>query len=341
MDNRINKPRVFLSHSKKNIDFIDRIYADLKKCQIEPWLDSQEIRHGHPWLDAIFEDGLPTCDCVLVYLSEQSIESNMVKKEIDSGIIQKLKDSSISFLPYVSEQSIRHKLRSDLQALQAPELNEENYNEMFPRIVSEIWRSYLERTILSATKIEKVRRLEAELELEKIKSASNKDIFPPGEMADLEYIYHALSRKEGFTIEVSYLVQVGDNKTDWVVKEVKHYEVLVSSLLPHVSSSRDYEFSNSSIRNLLHDKIHAAYKDEKDKVRRVDCTKYPFLSDELLMYGLIKREHRSSTDSENSLARMMHRSEILVYTDKVEKIKYWMSYNKILADEIIINQLPD
>jgi len=80
MEERINKPRVFLSHSKADIEFIERVNQDLHRCQISPWLDSEEIRHGKPWLDAIFEDGIPTCDAVLVYFTESSLQSKMVKK---------------------------------------------------------------------------------------------------------------------------------------------------------------------------------------------------------------------------------------------------------------------
>ena len=79
-----NKPKVFLSHSCLDKPFIERLANDLRKCQIEPWLDSEEIRDGKPWLKVIFEDGMPTCDCVIVYLSENSLNSKMVQKEIDA-----------------------------------------------------------------------------------------------------------------------------------------------------------------------------------------------------------------------------------------------------------------
>ena len=35
-----NKPRVFLSHSNKDKEFIHRLYEDLSLCQIEPWRDA-------------------------------------------------------------------------------------------------------------------------------------------------------------------------------------------------------------------------------------------------------------------------------------------------------------
>jgi len=127
MTERLNKPRVFLSHSKLDKAFIETLYEDLKGCQISPWLDTEEIRHGKPWLDAIFENGIPTCDSVLVYFSENSLQSAMVKKEIDAGILHQLEDSGVSFLPYVDNESVRTKLRADIRSLQVPIWNGDNY----------------------------------------------------------------------------------------------------------------------------------------------------------------------------------------------------------------------
>lgn len=107
MENKISKPRVFLSHSKLDSGFIERITNDLRRCQIDPWLDTDEIRDGKPWLKVIFEDGISACDVVLVYLTANSIDSKFVAKEIDAAIVEQLKDEGISFLPYVGDKQIR------------------------------------------------------------------------------------------------------------------------------------------------------------------------------------------------------------------------------------------
>ncbi|CAG0968525.1 hypothetical protein METP3_01295 [Methanosarcinales archaeon] len=41
-----NKPRVFLSHSKIDKEFIEKIEQDLRKCRIEAWYDDWEISPG-------------------------------------------------------------------------------------------------------------------------------------------------------------------------------------------------------------------------------------------------------------------------------------------------------
>src|ERR1044072_95447 len=99
-----NKPRVFLSHSSSDKDFIDKLYADLRKCHIEPWLDTEEIRDGTSWLKEIFQDGIPRCDAVIVYFTEHSMKSKMVAEEIDAALVHQLSDRGVAFLPYVSKR---------------------------------------------------------------------------------------------------------------------------------------------------------------------------------------------------------------------------------------------
>ena len=185
----INKPKVFLSHSKKDEKFIKRVSDDFKKCQIESWIDKFEIRHGKPWMEAIFQNGIPTCNSFLVYLTENSIISPMVKKEIDTSLIQQLDDNKISFLPYVSEDKYRDQLRLDIRALQVPVWSDDNYSEVLPCVVAEIWHSYLERTIDIATSEEKIKRLELELQIEKNKDG---EIFTSSENKDFSYIKKTL-----------------------------------------------------------------------------------------------------------------------------------------------------
>ena len=49
--------------------------------------------------------------------------------------------------------------------------NESNYIGLLPRVVAEIWSSYLEGKLGESVKNEKILRPEAELELDKLKSA--------------------------------------------------------------------------------------------------------------------------------------------------------------------------
>jgi len=187
MRERINKPRVFLSHARKDIAFIERVESDLRRCQVDSWRDQNEIRDGQPWMSAIFEDGIPTCDAILAYFTDNSLSSEMVAKEVDSAILRRLSDSKIAFLPYVDEDATRPKLRIDIQTLQCRVWNEENYHEILPSIIAEIWRSFLERNLENAVLSERNRRLELELEIQKIKEG-NISVFSSQEEGEFNYM---------------------------------------------------------------------------------------------------------------------------------------------------------
>jgi hypothetical protein len=349
MRERINKPRVFLSHSKADLDFIQRLYEDLRKCQIDPWLDSDEIRHGQPWMSAIFEDGLPTCDCVLVYLTENSIKSKVVSKEIDVGILQKLNDEKVGFLPYVSRTPLRSELRPDLQVLQAPEWNDSNYKDFLPRVVAEIWRSYLERTVGNAISAERVSKLEAQLELEKLKLKSGVGGFSVDEENDYIFIYNKLNRMEAIEMQIN----IHDSQDDLRAGKIKESlirvgEVNVVSLLSLLSPADNFEYHDNLLRTIISKVVKGLQPDcwATESVRLV-CKKYPNLGGELLMYGLISRGTKvgvtrefNRSGSGGILANITHLPEsrdVLIYTDKIERFKYWMAFTGRLPQRVKVS----
>ena len=335
MDYIRNRPRVFLSYSKADVGFIERVEDDLRGCQIEPWLDSQEIRHGHPWLDAIFESGIPTCDCVLVYLTESSIESNMVKKEIDAGIIHKLRDSQIAFLPYVSRAEIRDKLRTDLQTLQVPEWNENNYHLMLPQVVAEIWHSYLDRTIVAATKEEKVKRLEAELELEKMKKDAGERIFSEGEDKDFKYIHKSMDRWEPVIFSMEGGTEGGKKE---VIQEASYTVNLLALLLLFVRAG----YTNIADSNVP-DKVKEMLVGASLTLRNLpedltlEISRAPRLEDELLMFGLVQRTQSTESIRHITLAGDLQYHQVLGYhlefTPKVHRFRYWLAVNGLMPEE--------
>jgi len=326
-----NKPRVFLSHCKRDIAFVQRLYDDLRHCQIDPWLDSEEIRHGQPWLDAIFESGIPTCDCVLVYLTPNSLESALVKKEIDTSLIAKLSDSHILFLPYVSDSTLRSKLRPDIQALQTPEWNDANYQILLPRVVAEIWRGFQERTVLAAISAEKVRRLEAELEVTRLRSQRG-GVFAEGEDRDFCYIWDTLDRWEPFVF-AQFQNEGGHKKTLLELRLLAH----IRSIVPFLAEPGQFEYYRWSVSRVLGEQVQPALpiKASADDKISIELIRYPDLSEELLMFGLIERQERPQSRlpeifrGVGPTALYTH-----VYAQKIERFKYWLAFNGIMPKEI-------
>lgn len=192
-ENLTAKPRVFLSHSKKDTDFIRRLDADLRRCLCQPWIDDIDIGHGRPWRDEIFGSGIPSCEVVLCYITPNSIASKVVQEEIDARLIEKLQDERVVLLPYVSQPDLRGKLRLDIQRLQTPVLNDDNYHELMPRLIAEIWRAHRDFVLPQAVQSERVRRLEAELALRDVEEKASADLFSALEQREFELAWSWLS----------------------------------------------------------------------------------------------------------------------------------------------------
>jgi hypothetical protein len=342
MKERLNKPHVFLSHSKKDIKYIERLFDDLRKCQIDSWLDDYEIRHGQPWLDAIFEDGMPTCDAVVAYLTPNSIESPVVRKEIDVAILQKLKDNNIAFLPYVSDSEIRQRLRPDLQVLQALEWNENNYQIILPRVVAEIWRSFLERTVKKAVQGEKIARLEAEMQLQSLRLQQEQTIFSVSERSDFNYIQKKLDRYEEVVFQHIRdertkgrppLFGSDDQKGPQVLTE-HHFKFNLISMIPRISGVASHLYHVHHIANLITDELKEHLPKNLPREESLNLSLYPDLATELLMYGMVDRYYENVTDhTSRSYLRQQH-SSMLLFTNKLERFKYWLAIEGKLPDRI-------
>ena len=332
MSERKNKPRVFVSHSKRDLAFIEKVCDELRRYQIEPWLDTDEIRHGQPWLDAIFEQGIPTCDCILVYLSEHSVESAMVRKEIDASILQTLRDSRIGFLPYVSDAGLRNRLRADIQALQAPEWNDDNYSSLLPRVVSEIWTWFLDRCVSIAVSTERERRLAAELELERLKKASGPGIFSDSEDRDFAYVWDTMNRRE--RVEFHHVRRTG--KEEEVVQSFL-FLLNVRSLIPMISDHDSFEYHYWRVGDIVAGAARAAMPSWRSlpKGESVELKECPDIGGELLMFGFVERSQRVSRGAGVKLSPFPSGPEVaLVYTERIERFKYWLANKGLLPHSV-------
>lgn len=330
MDNTRNKPRVFLSHSKADKAFIAPAGEDLRRCQIEPWLDSLEIRHGQPWLDAIFESGIPTCDCVLVYFTENSLRSPMVKKEIDAGLLQKLKDNRVAFLPYVAEEAIREKLRSDIRSLQAPVWNGGNYSQLLPQVVAEIWHSYMERVVTASINEERAKRLTAELELERTKKREEAGIFSGSEEKDFGFIHQTLDRFEPVVFRTLRTQQEGKSEQ---LRSCEFHVNLLSMLMGLVDR-RHSGYDSDRVKSFLKEALKKDLPDEKSlpKDVRVTCSRAPEPENELLMFGLLEDRRASESTTMVPLQRypLISRPCRFVYSEKMHRLRYWLAVKGLL-----------
>lgn len=328
-----NQPRVFLSHSDLDKPFIEKLCNDLRRCQIYPWLDAVEIRDGKPWLKEIFENGIPTCDAILIYFTSNALNSKMVEKEIDSALIQQLNDNNISLLPYVDSKITRSKLRSDIKALHCRELNNENYLETLPSIIAQIWSSYNERSINIALLNERNKRLEAELHLFETTKKLDSSIFSLSEEKDFKYILTSLNRDFIFNLQLCQIKDKGiyDLKENREILGYETFKINMLLLVTLIITSNIEPLNNLSlkkaIRNVL--EVQGLPNQLSDKRRFYDQFLY---NDNLFLflktYGLI-----TGSFKEKNLWGMDTSSHNL--SDKMYRFFYWLGYNNYAYEDPI------
>jgi serine/threonine protein kinase len=76
------KVSVFISYSHKDEDFARQIVDSLQKNQIEVWFDKISLVPGEPWEPSI-RKAIKSADKVVVVLSPEAVESDIVQAEID------------------------------------------------------------------------------------------------------------------------------------------------------------------------------------------------------------------------------------------------------------------
>ena len=89
---------VFLSHSSKDKPVIRQLATDLTAAGVTVWLDEQKINVGDSITEGIAQ-GLATSDFFLVALSENSISSDWVKRELNSTMIDAVSRRKVRVLP--------------------------------------------------------------------------------------------------------------------------------------------------------------------------------------------------------------------------------------------------
>jgi hypothetical protein len=89
---------VFLSHSAHDKPFIRKLATDLTSAGVEVWLDEQQIRVGESIPERIAQ-GLAESDYFIIALSEHSIRSNWVQRELNNAMMREVSRRNIGVLP--------------------------------------------------------------------------------------------------------------------------------------------------------------------------------------------------------------------------------------------------
>jgi hypothetical protein len=88
----------FISHSSKDKPFIRQLTADLTREGVSVWLDEQKILVGDSISDKISQ-GLVESDYFLIALSDASVNSSWVQKELNAALIHEIEKRQVKLIP--------------------------------------------------------------------------------------------------------------------------------------------------------------------------------------------------------------------------------------------------
>lgn len=107
----MSDPYVFLSYSRKDAEFVDRLSNDLQQAGVRIWKDTEQINPGEQWLHAI-ENALNDAVVLLYVSSRNSRGSGWVDAELSSIV----GSSGESVVPIIiddkGEEDLPHVLRA-------------------------------------------------------------------------------------------------------------------------------------------------------------------------------------------------------------------------------------
>ena len=72
---------IFISYSRRDLDFVQQIVDALAASQVEAWVDWKSIPKGEDWEEEIYR-GIEAADAFLFLISPDSIQSKMCNKEV-------------------------------------------------------------------------------------------------------------------------------------------------------------------------------------------------------------------------------------------------------------------
>jgi hypothetical protein len=90
--------RIFISYSRKDMDFVRKLAGDLEKAGYDVWWDISDLRGGDDWVRLI-PDAISSSQFVLVVLTPTSIESEWVRKEYTQALSLRKKVIPLMLVP--------------------------------------------------------------------------------------------------------------------------------------------------------------------------------------------------------------------------------------------------
>ncbi|TRW91368.1 DUF4062 domain-containing protein [Candidatus Methylobacter oryzae] len=172
-------------------------------------------------------------------------------------------------------------------------------------------------------------------EFSKALSEVEPSIFTGSEEKDFAYIYSSLNRLEN--IEVA--IKQGINSKAEVLN--KKYSINLASLIPFIATSDSHEYKWYLIVNIILSEIPLM---QTEVAQNFWIAEIKNLADDLKMYGFLTKNYIPPVSNNNELRSIIRRrgdEYRLIYSEKLERYKYWLNVNGKMPKYIEINEKPE
>ncbi|PPK77417.1 uncharacterized protein DUF4062 [Methylobacter tundripaludum] len=170
-------------------------------------------------------------------------------------------------------------------------------------------------------------------ELSKALSEIEPSIFTGSEDKDFSYIYSNLNRLENIEVII-------ESRTVISVETVtKKYSLNLASLIPFISTSGNHTFQWHLISEIILNEIFPNHI--KDGNKGFSVSEIKNLADNLKMYGLLTKNYIPPIPGNGNgvLGNIVRgNSYRLIYSEKLERYKYWLNVNGKMPEHIEINE---
>jgi len=146
---------VFLSHSSNDNAFVEKLYEDLTREDIDVWFDKWEIKVGDSIIRKI-EEGLKNNDYLIIVLSENSVKSEWVRRELSVGLMKEIEEKSVVVLPILLEDCEIPMLLKEKRYADFRGLYQKGYNELIDSIRAHEGRREIKKELDDLEPVEQI-----------------------------------------------------------------------------------------------------------------------------------------------------------------------------------------
>lgn len=100
-----NDKSCFISHSTKDVVFVEKLYQDLQDKNVRCWYAPEDLDYGDKIRDEI-DKAIDDFDKLLIILSKNSINSYWVEDEIEAAIDYEIKKGKVVLMPIMIEEDV-------------------------------------------------------------------------------------------------------------------------------------------------------------------------------------------------------------------------------------------